>query len=144
MAHNQGQMSRPNMNREIALSETPIHLIGTVRKGFPADNLDRMALKLKVDRLVLVGVLGISERTAQRKHRHDELLSPSASDRLARIDRIFALAASVLGSEEKAAEWLKRPNRPLENETPLALLDTDLGSQEVERELRQIEFSFAY
>jgi putative toxin-antitoxin system antitoxin component (TIGR02293 family) len=128
----------------IELPETPIHLIGTVRRGFPATSLDLMALRLKIDRLVLLGVLGISERTAQRKHRHDELLSSSASDRLARIDRIFALAAAVLGSEEKAAEWLKRPNRLLGNETPLELLDTDLGSQEVERELRQIEYSFAY
>ncbi len=103
-----------------------------------------MAVRLKVDRLALVAVLGISERTAQRKHRHEELLSPSASDRLARIERIFNLAASVLGSEEKAAEWLKRPSRPLGNEKPLELLDTDLGAQEVERELRQIEYSFAY
>jgi len=131
-------------HRNVQLPETPIHLIGTVRKGFPATSLDSMALRLKIDRVALLGVLGISERTAQRKHRHDELLSPSASDRLARINRIFALALAVLGSEEKAAEWLKRPNRPLGNETPLELLDTDLGAQEVERELRQIEFSFAY
>ena len=130
--------------QHIELTEPPIHLIGTVRKGFPTASLDLMALRLKIDRLVLVKVLGISERTAQRKHRQDELLSPSASDRLARIDRILTLAAAVLGSEEKGVEWLKRPNRPLGNETPLALLDTDLGSQEVERELRQIEFSFAY
>jgi putative toxin-antitoxin system antitoxin component (TIGR02293 family) len=124
--------------------ESPGTPIEIVRRGFPAENLDRMAVRLKVDRLALVAVLGISERTAQRKHRHEELLSPSASDRLARIERIFNLAASVLGSEEKAAEWLKRPSRPLGNEKPLELLDTDLGAQEVERELRQIEYSFAY
>jgi putative toxin-antitoxin system antitoxin component (TIGR02293 family) len=140
MSHNQRQMPQ----QHIELPEPPIHLIGTVRKGFPTASLDFMALRLKIDRLVLVKILGISERTAQRKHRQDELLSPSASDRLARIDRILTLAVAVLGSEDKGIEWLKRPNRPLGNETPLALLDTDLGSQEVERELRQIEFSFAY
>lgn len=132
-------MSYKDFSLEVA--ETPIEV---VRRGFPAENLDRMAQRLKVDRLVLVGVLGISERTAQRKHRHDELLSPSASDRLARISRIFNLAAAVLGSEDKAAEWLKRPNRPLGSQKPLELLDTDLGTQEVERELRQIEYGFAY
>jgi putative toxin-antitoxin system antitoxin component (TIGR02293 family) len=119
-------------------------MIDTVRKGFPSESLDVMAMHLKVDRPVLLKILGISGRTAQRKQQHDSLLSPAASDRLARIDRIFQLANEVLGSEEKAAEWLKRPNRPLGNETPLDLLDTDAGSQQVERELRQIEYSFAY
>src|SRR5277367_4061334 len=132
------------MSRRLELTQTPVELIGTVRKGFPAESLDLVALHLKIDRLVLLRVLGISERTAQRKHRHDALLSPSASDRLARIDRIFALAEEVFGSEAKAAEWLKRPNRPLGNETPLELLDTDAGAQQVERELRKIEYSFAY
>ena len=103
-----------------------------------------MAQHLRIDRSLLFKILGISERTAQRKHQQDALLSPSASDRLARIDRIFQLAGEILGSEEKAADWLKRPNRPLGNETPLALLDTDAGAQQVERELRQIEYSFAY
>ncbi len=118
--------------------------IDDVRKGFPVEKVDFMIMHLKIERPVLLKVLGISERTAQRKNKHEALLSPSASDRLARIDRIFHLAADVLGSEEKAAEWLKRPNRTLGNETPLDLLDTDAGSQQVERELRQIEFGFAY
>jgi putative toxin-antitoxin system antitoxin component (TIGR02293 family) len=131
-------------HRNLELTQTPVQLIGTVRKGFPSESLDTMALHLKIDRVVLLKVLGISERTAQRKNRHEALLSPGASDRLARIDRIFELAVEVLGSEEKAAEWLKRPNRPLGNEMPLELLDTDAGTQEVERELRQIEYSFAY
>jgi putative toxin-antitoxin system antitoxin component (TIGR02293 family) len=121
-----------------------LHLLTTVRKGLPTESLDLMASQLKVERPILLKILGISGRTAQRKQQHDTLLSPSASDRLARIDRIFHLASDVLGSEEKGAEWLKRPNRPLGNETPLNLLDTDAGSQQVERELRQIEYSFGY
>jgi len=112
--------------------------------GFPAESLDLMVEHLKIDRLVLLRILGISGRTVQRKHQLAERLSPSASDRLARIGRIFELAVEVLGNEDKAAEWLKRPSRPLGNEAPIELLDTDAGTQQVERELRQIEYSFAY
>jgi len=73
-----------------------------------------------------------------------ERLSPAASDRLSRIDRIYTLAADVFGDSDKAAQWLKRPSRALAGEQPLKLLDTDAGTQQVERELRQIEHGFVF
>lgn len=119
-------------------------MIEAVRKGFPTERLDKMAQALSVDRAVLLGILGISERTIQRKHRSSDRLSPGASDRLSRVDRIFSLATEVFGSRQKATEWLKRSSRALGNEVPLELLDTDTGSQRVERELRQIQHGFVY
>jgi uncharacterized protein (DUF2384 family) len=86
-----------------------------------------MARRLAVDRALLLGVLGVSERTLQRKRAHSARLSPAASD-----------------SGEKAAQWLKRPSRALAQHAPLQLLDTDAGTQQVERELRQIQHGFVY
>jgi len=119
-------------------------MIGAVRKGLPAGRLAQMAQLLDVDRSLLLRVVGVSERTIQRKHVHAERLSPAASDRLSRIDRIYTLAVDVFGNGEKAAQWLKRPSRALANELPLRLLDTDAGTQQVERELRQIQHGFVY
>jgi putative toxin-antitoxin system antitoxin component (TIGR02293 family) len=99
---------------------------------------------LAVDRALLLKVLGISERTLQRKHVLSARLSPAASDRLSRIDRIYTLAVEVFGDSEKAVDWLKRPSRALGKELPLRLLDTDAGTQQVERELRQIQHGFVY
>jgi hypothetical protein len=62
-----------------------------------------------------------------RKHQLAEPLSPSASERRARIDRIFDLAVEVFGGEHQAAEWLKRSSRLLRNEGRIGLLDTGLG-----------------
>jgi putative toxin-antitoxin system antitoxin component (TIGR02293 family) len=118
--------------------------IGAIRKGLPAERLDRMAAALKVERALLVDILGVSERTLQRKRLHAARLSPAASDRLARVDRIYRLAVDVFGEGERAAKWLNRPSRPLGDETPLRLLDTDAGSQQVERELLQMQHGFAY
>jgi len=118
--------------------------IGGVRKGLPAGSVTRMAQLLDVDRPYLLHILGISERTLQRKHTPAARLSPAASDRLARIDRIYRLAVDVFGSEEQAALWLKRPSRALAKEKPLGLLDTDAGTQQVERELRQIQYGFVF
>lgn len=103
-----------------------------------------MAHVLGVDRTLLLRILGVSERTLQRKLHHAERLSPVASDRLSRIERIYTLAVEVFGDGHKAAAWLKRPSRALAGEAPLKLLDTDAGSQQVERELRQIQYGFVY
>jgi putative toxin-antitoxin system antitoxin component (TIGR02293 family) len=119
-------------------------LIGAVRKGLPAGQLNRMAQLLAVDQAFLLRILGVSQRTMQRKQALSDRLSPSASDRLSRIDRIYTLAAGVFGDGEKAAQWLKQPSRALANEQPLKLLDTDAGTQQVERELRQIQYGFVY
>jgi putative toxin-antitoxin system antitoxin component (TIGR02293 family) len=131
-------------HRSPTSSLPPGPLIAAVREGFPSDRLDKMAETLSVDRIVLLGILGVSQRTLQRKHRASDRLSPSASDRLSRVDRIFALAAEVLGAKDKAIQWLKRSSRALGNEVPLQLLDTDAGTQRVERELRQIQHGFVY
>ncbi|MCC6367657.1 MAG: DUF2384 domain-containing protein [Bryobacterales bacterium] len=133
-------MARQN----IRLPGTASQTIGAVRKGLPSEKLNRTAQLLAVDRALLLEVLGISERTLQRKHAVSARLSPAASDRLSRIERIYTLALEVFGDAEKAANWLKRPSRALGKELPLKLLDTDAGTQQVERELRQIQHGFVY
>jgi putative toxin-antitoxin system antitoxin component (TIGR02293 family) len=130
--------------KDTDFSKNPGQTIGAVRKGLPAGKLNKIARLLAVDRALLLHVLGISERTLQRKRILSARLSPAASDRLARIDRIYALAVEVFGDSSKAAEWLKRPSRALGKELPLRLLDTDAGTQQVERELRQIQHGFVY
>src|SRR5215472_5507363 len=129
---------------EIGLPRAARQRIGAVRKGLPAHKLDRVADILAIDRASLLDVLGISERTVQRKHARSARLGAAASDRLSRIDRIYSLAVDVFGDARKAAEWLKRPNRALGKELPLELLDTDAGTQQVEGELRQIQHGFVY
>ena len=141
MADNTRQMAQ----QETLLPEgTSSAVIETVRKGFPAARLEQMAQQLSVERPMVLALLGLSERTLQRKTRTDARLSPAVSDRLARMDRIIALATDVFGGKGKAVQWLKRPNRALGTEMPLYLLDTDAGTQRVERELYKIRYSFVY
>jgi len=67
-------------------------------------------------------------------------LDAAASDRLARVQRILDLATHVLGERDKAARWLTSKSRALQGDVPLQMLDTDLGAQRVQQELREIEF----
>jgi len=111
-----------------------------VRKGLPMKALDEVARTLGIDRLELAEVLGTSVRTLQRKTAQRERLGPAASDRLARVQRILDLATHVLGQTDKASLWLISESRALDGEVPLRMLDTDIGTQRVQHELRAIEF----
>ncbi|HSS78656.1 MAG TPA: MbcA/ParS/Xre antitoxin family protein [Thermoanaerobaculia bacterium] len=48
-------------------------------------------------------------------------------------------AVEVLGGREKALRWLDSPNRALGGRRPLDLLDTGLGTKQVEVILGRIE-----
>jgi putative toxin-antitoxin system antitoxin component (TIGR02293 family) len=99
---------------------------------------------LQVDRAELARVVGVSLRTLQRKAGENQRLGPAPSDRLARVRRILDLASDVLGEQDKGALWLTSKNRALGGEVPLRMLDTDLGTLQVQQELHQIEFGFPF
>ena len=56
--------------------------------------------------------------------------------------RLQAKATDVLGSREKAIDWMKAPNGALGGATPISVLDTDteLGAKAVEDVLVRIEY----
>ncbi|MET0658079.1 MAG: antitoxin Xre/MbcA/ParS toxin-binding domain-containing protein, partial [Steroidobacteraceae bacterium] len=114
--------------------------IEEVRKGLPVAELDRMAALLGIERSQLARLLDTSLRTLQRKAESEARLGPAASDRLARIKRIHELATHVLGEQAKASRWLRSSSRALGGEVPLQMLDTDVGTQRVQQELREIEY----
>ena len=122
------------------LPQDPLLSAEHVRKGVPVKALSDLARLLKVDRAILAEICGTSLRTLQRKGGNHERLGPAASDRLARIRRIVDLAAEILGESDKASRWLTSESRALDGQIPLYMLDTDIGTQRVQEELRQIEF----
>lgn len=91
----------------------------------------------------LMRLIQINERTAQRR-RERGALSPEESDRIARVARVSQRAIDALGDAGRAREWLKRPNRALQEVAPLDLLGTDAGSERVTDELGRIEYGDLY
>ena len=108
------------------------------RAGLPYPALESLQERFGLAREEVASTLRVPLRTLARR-KQARRLSPGESDRLVRLARIAAQAADVLGSDEKAGHWLHRPNRALGGQTPLALVDTDLGAREVESVLGRIE-----
>jgi putative toxin-antitoxin system antitoxin component (TIGR02293 family) len=129
-----------NVTARTAMNSALSKRIAQVREGLPLAELEHMAQVLGIDRVQLADILDTSLRTLQRKAEADSRLGPAASDRLARIKRIHELATHVLGESDKAARWLTSASRGLGGEVPLQMLDTDIGTQRVQQELREIEY----
>ena len=112
-------------------------LIDHVRGGLPYAAVDAVAERFEIPKEDLLRILHLPLRTLARRKK-EGVLRPDESDRLLRLGRITSLTEEVLGTREKAAGWLKDPNRALGGSRPLDRLDTDLGVQEVEQILGRI------
>jgi putative toxin-antitoxin system antitoxin component (TIGR02293 family) len=80
----------------------------------------------------------IPRRTLAHRKRRRQPLSREESDKLARVARIFAVALDTFQDRQKAAAWMRRPNRELQGAAPVQLLDTDSGARVLEQTLERI------
>jgi putative toxin-antitoxin system antitoxin component (TIGR02293 family) len=111
-----------------------------VRQGLPAKSLILLAERLDLRQAEISAKIGIPQRTLTRRLARHARLTAAESDRTVRLAQVFSNAAETLGSEEKAAQWLKTPNRALRGGRPLDQLDTDPGVREVEDLLGRIAY----
>jgi putative toxin-antitoxin system antitoxin component (TIGR02293 family) len=111
-----------------------------VREGLPAESLNLLAKRLDLRQAEISAKIGIPQRTLTRRLARHARLTAAESDRTVRLAQVYATAAETLGSEEKAAQWLKTPNRALRGGRPLDQLDTDPGVREVEDVLGRIAY----
>jgi putative toxin-antitoxin system antitoxin component (TIGR02293 family) len=113
-------------------------LRGAVKAGLPYASFEAVIDKFGLDRQEASAALNLPQRTIARRKK-EQRLQADESDRLLRLARISALAAATFGSEETAAQWLRRSNRALGNRAPLDLIDSDIGARQIEEILGRIE-----
>jgi len=126
----------------LAVSGEPsLATVQLVREGLPV---------AAVDDIIEAGTLSAAEvydlvlpRKTLSNRREVGLLSPDQSDRLLRVARVIAQAEDIFGNHEKAHKWLRRPTTPLNEQSPLSLLDTEQGARIVETLLGRISHGIA-
>jgi len=109
-----------------------------IKRGLPYRSLESVRERLRLSVSEAASALHMPPRTLARRRQTRKLVADE-SDRLYRIARVAAQAFSVFGEEDKAATWLARPNRALNGEVPIHLLDTDVGARQIEDILGRIE-----
>jgi putative toxin-antitoxin system antitoxin component (TIGR02293 family) len=111
-----------------------------VREGLPVKALLLLAERLDMRQAEISEKIGIPKRTLTRRLTQHSRLTAAESDRAVRLAQVYSMAAETLGDGDKAAAWLKTPNRALRGGRPLDQLDTDPGVREVENVLGRIAY----
>ncbi|MGB6687580.1 MAG: antitoxin Xre-like helix-turn-helix domain-containing protein [Terracidiphilus sp.] len=112
--------------------------VQTIEKGVPLSTLEEFASYSGIPLRQLLEVV-IPPRTLKHRRQRGEPLSIDESDRLARVARMYELAARVYGEHESGRGWLLRPKRRFNGRTALSMLRTGVGEQEVQDALIQID-----
>jgi putative toxin-antitoxin system antitoxin component (TIGR02293 family) len=136
--------SIPDLLGGEAVLGKPAHKRGAlaelVREGLPAKAVLLLAERLDMRQAEISEKIGIPQRTLTRRLAQHSRLTAAESDRAVRLAQVYATAAETLGDGDKAAAWLKTPNRALRGGRPLDQLDTDPGVREVEDVLGRIAY----
>jgi putative toxin-antitoxin system antitoxin component (TIGR02293 family) len=127
---------RPALGRSL---RTAADLHTAIREGFPQPVVEGVMHSAGLSLKELAATLDLSARSLQRRRREGRL-ARYESDRLYRLARIIALAKHFVGDSQKAARWLRRPNRALGGCAPLEWVDTELGARTVENVLGRIAY----
>ncbi len=128
-------------NVVLDLLDPHIDSVQAIRSGLSVDKALALGKLLKLQEAELAHLIGISHRTLLRHKQKKQALQPVTSDRVYRLARILALAVDVFEDNlDVARTWLERPNRVLKGASPLEMLDTDAGAEQVTQLLNRIEY----
>ena len=105
-------------------------VINLLKEGLPTNLLDELRQDLEVSDNALSNILLIPQRTLNRR-RETGRFKTDESERVLRLFKVYNKALDVLGTQAKAASWLKKPARAFGGITPLNYADTEPGAQEV-------------
>jgi len=119
-------------------ANSPLEWITLIRRGLPAVALDALINAVRVSQGELAVALDIPLRTLAR-HKREGRFTSEESAKLVRLARVVERAEEVFEEFEAALHWLKSPNAAMEGVTPLSMLDTDIGAENVLDTIGRIE-----
>lgn len=113
-----------------AKPRTTLDWVSVIRRGISSAAVDSLAKTIRVTQSELAVALGIPERTLARRKKEGRLNSEESA-KVVRLARVVERAKEVFEDLDAALDWLKAPNAALSRQTPLSLLDTDIGAESV-------------
>lgn len=125
-----GSLDLPTIREKIVLKQIGMKLL--VQVVHDAIGLDAQGIAAIID---------VTPRTIAKPAARTKTLEKTAQgDRAWRLARIYDFAVDMIGDPNKAARWLRSPNRFLNGRTPIEMLETEIGTQAVEQSLAAIGY----
>jgi putative toxin-antitoxin system antitoxin component (TIGR02293 family) len=114
-------------------------VIRRIKRGYPINKFERLKDEFGVTGEKLADIASISLATLYRRKVKTKHLTPEESEKIYRLERLYATALEVLEKKQSVQVWFNTPHAVFEGKTPLEYADTLPGSEEVERVLRRME-----
>jgi putative toxin-antitoxin system antitoxin component (TIGR02293 family) len=112
--------------------------IGIVRNGITKKQLEAIKSETDLDYRTLSSLLSISRTTLINKKGNDRF-DQLTSERIMLLAELLSYGRNVFESKELFNSWIRQKNRDLGGRSPLEMLDTQYGIEEVKKELGRIE-----
>ena len=133
--------SKVKMTIQALLKSEPIHrrtdLIALVRDGIQAKYLDSIQGFTSLDDKELSDILPISKRQLMR-YTPTHKLNKEITSHLILLIELFQKGYRVFG-RDKFEQWVRKENKVLNGNTPIALMDTAVGIEMIADILGRIE-----
>jgi len=131
--------------RTISFGRGAVHTISAtdkismIKEGISKNNLNELKDDYDFDYDTLSKILSVSRATLINK-KGDEKFDQNTSERIMHLKDVIDYGESVFEDKNAFNEWLKKSNLALGGKTPLELMDTIYGIEEVKREIGRIEY----
>lgn len=140
-------------NTETLMVEEPVAIFGKVdsreqvirriKKGLPTASFEKLRDEFGVTSAELAATLNINMRTLARRKQSGRL-DVDESERVYRLARLFQIAQNLFQDRELTRRWFASPKDIFGGLTPLNYADTEPGAQDVEKQLRRLEYGVFY
>ncbi|MBP3942832.1 DUF2384 domain-containing protein [Sphingobacteriaceae bacterium WQ 2009] len=130
-----------NSDGEEFVWRNPLDRVLLIRKGIPYAAIETISNRLNRPVKALLNLFSLPQTTYNKKKAENAVLDTRNSELILLITELLDFGASVFNQEnDKFQRWLKKPNLSLGGQTPLSLLDTTTGIEEVKFCLNRIEY----
>lgn len=114
-----------------------------IAEGLPGSAFEAVAQKVASTPLEKKALAeAVFDSKARQRARNLVRLHANESERVARIAHVYQHALKVFENDEDARRFLTTAHPQLDGESPLRWLRTEIGGQEVQALLANIEFAF--
>lgn len=116
--------------------------IDLVKRGITKDQLSKFKMIIDLDWMSLGRLLNIANRTLHLK-KGNERFNQGVSDRILAIAEVYSFGYMVYEDQKKFNSWMKRENDYLSGMSPVEIMETLAGIEEVKEEVRRIAFGIS-
>lgn len=136
-------MAKTKVAKEVALSHIntvpATEKISLIKQGLSKNQLEAIKEQSALDYDTLSTVLSVSRATLIKKKGTEKFDQPT-SERIMLLADVVAYGQEVFEDKDRFNAWIRKENKALGGKTPLELMDTLYGIEEVKKEIGRIEY----